>query len=242
MDPRIASLMLSTSREDDKINFVKLNMKLSPMEVNRKMSVVLGVFNHSDKAEEALIQLEAEGYNPKDMSIVMKDRGEAHRVADNTGANVAEGALGGAGTGAVVGGIAGFLAGTVLPGLGGLLIGGPIGAALGLTGAAATTVSGAATGAVAGGLIGALMSTFGLTEEEAHEYETQISAGGILVAVPSHKGEEGEVKDILADCGADNIRIVRGEESSVRRSSHLRDRDEDFRYAGAKGGKSRWDD
>lgn len=209
-------------------------------------AVVLGIFYVSENAEEAISTLESRGYNPKDMSILMKDRTQAAKVSGDTGAqNVAEGALGGAGTGAVVGGLAGFLAGTVLPGLGGFLIGGPIGAALGLTGAAASTVSGAATGAVAGGLIGALTRTFGLTETEAREYETRINEGGILVAVSAHTGEEQEVKDVLMDFGADDVRLVRTEEAGKSRNiSHHRPSryPEDFYQMGAKGGKSSRED
>src|SRR4051812_7629024 len=118
--------------------------------------IILGVFSDRQDAESAIQKLEAEDYDPKDMSIVMRDQRNAKDISENTGVDdVMSGATAGAGTGAVVGGIAGFLAGTVLPGLGGFLIGGPIGAALGLSGAAATTVSGVTTGAVAGGLIGA---------------------------------------------------------------------------------------
>lgn len=206
-------------------------------------TIVLGVFSDKINAENAISELEARDYNPKDMSILMKDTAQAREVADDTGASVTEGAVKGAGTGAVVGGIAGFLAGTVLPGLGGFLIGGPIGAALGLTGAAATTVSGATTGAVAGGLIGALTGTFGLSEEEAHTYETRINEGGILIAVPTRSGDETEVKRIMKDFDADNIRMVDSEESANRRHTHRQSReyDDPGYYAGVKGGSAKDD-
>lgn len=190
-------------------------------------AVVIGVFQDTENAQEAISDLEAKGYNPKDMSILMKDQSDSRRISQDTGVNkVAGGAMEGAGTGAVLGGIAGFLAGTVLPGLGGFLIGGPIGAALGLTGAAATTVSGAATGAVAGGLIGALTNTFGLTENEAKVYEARINEGGILVAVPAHSGDEGEVKEILVEFGADSVRIVRSDSTREKTSFGKSSRDE----------------
>lgn len=207
-------------------------------------TVVLGVFSNEENAGDAINKLEARGYNPKDMSILMKDTAGAKRISNDTGASVAEGAVAGAGTGAVVGGLAGFLAGTVLPGLGGFLIGGPIGAALGLTGAAATTVSGAATGAVAGGLIGALVNTFGMSEADAREYETRINEGGILVAVPAKDGDESEVRSILSNFDADGVRVIDSEDRGRTRSS-LRDRrdyDEGHHYAGAKGGRARDED
>lgn len=218
------------------------------MEVSINMSVVvLGVFSDSDLAEDAIFKLEDRGYSPKDMSILMKDTGAARDISENTGANVAEGAVKGAGTGAVVGGVAGFLAGTVIPGLGGFLIGGPIGAALGLTGAAATTVSGAATGAVVGGLIGALMSTFGLSEEEARDYETRINEGGILVAVPAKEGDASEVKAIMRNHDADALRVIDSEAKASKteirdRRREDRDYDDPAYYAGAKGGRARDED
>lgn len=204
-------------------------------------NVVLGVFSDRMNAEDAISKLEARGYNPKDMSILMKDTHEAKEIATDTGANVAEGAVKGAGTGAVVGGIAGFLAGTMMPALGGFLIGGPIGAALGLTGAAASTVSGAATGAVAGGLIGALTNTFGLTEDEAHDYETRINEGGILIAVPAKEGDELEVKDIMRNFDADGIKLIDSEDHNrTRETSRRRDYDDPAMYQmGAKGGRAR---
>lgn len=181
-------------------------------------SVVLGVFSHRDRAEDAISQLEEEGYNPKDISIVMKDREEVRRFLAETGAeNVVRDTLGGAATGAVVGGLAGLAASFVIPGLGAFFIGGPIAAALGLSGAAAITASGAATGALAGGLLGALASTFGLSREDAKLYEGRINEGGILVAVPAREGEEQEVESILRQLDADNIKTVESPKDLTRR-------------------------
>ncbi len=209
-------------------------------------NIVLGVFSERVSAEDAISKLEAKGYNPKDMSILMKDKAEGKDLSSDTGAsNVAEGAVSGAGTGAVVGGIAGLLAGTVLPGLGGFLIGGPIGAALGLTGAAASTVSGAATGALAGGIIGALTSTFGLSDEEAKTYETRINAGGILVAVPARVGQEEEVKAVMNQYGADNVKFVQNNDQKTQENSRSRSSDSSYQQpayfnqigrSGVKGG------
>jgi uncharacterized membrane protein len=181
---------------------------------------ILGIFSERTDAEEAINHLEKDGYNPKNISIVMKDSGERTELESNTGANVAGGALSGATTGAVIGGIAGLLAGTVMPVLGGFLIAGPIGAALGLTGAAATTVSGAATGAVAGGLLGALVS-LGVPEETAKVYEDRVNAGGILVAVPAEENRVDEVKDILTEFNAEDVQVVSTkEEHQSHMSSH----------------------
>jgi hypothetical protein len=116
---------------------------------------VLGIFNDRDYAEAAINDLEDVGYDAEEISIVLKNKEDKEKLEENTGADVAQGAVSGATAGLALGGLAGLVAAMVIPGLGTLFIGGPIVAALGLTGAAATTVSGAATGAVAGGLVGA---------------------------------------------------------------------------------------
>lgn len=171
---------------------------------------VLAVFNNRQDAEGAINDLEHNGYNPKDISIMMTDSVDRNVIVENTGASVAEGAVSGATTGAVVGGLAGLLIGIgaiAIPGIGGLLIGGPLAVALGLTGAAATTVSGAATGALAGGLLGALVN-IGVPEEQARVYEDHVRAGGILVAVPATSDRIGKVKEALEDFNAKDLNVI----------------------------------
>lgn len=179
--------------------------------------MILGVFISPADAEGAVNRLEADGYNPKDISIVTKDQKLTAEISDNTGVDVAQGAVSGAATGGVLGALAGLLvASGVIPGIGAILIGGPIATALGLTGAVATAVSGAVTGAVAGGLVGVLTG-LGLSENDARVYEDRIRAGGILVAVPTTLGKEVEVMDILEDYGADQVKTVETGEASVHR-------------------------
>jgi hypothetical protein len=202
---------------------------------------VLGVFHDRNGAEDAIDELRDRDYNPKDISIVMRNREEAKEVADNTGAGVASGAATGATTGAVVGGLAGLLAAVALPGLGAFLIGGPIAAALGLTGAAASTVSGAATGAVAGGLLGALTG-LGLSEDDARVYQDYVNEGGILIAVPARRGEETEVRDVLDEFGADQIRTISPSDDTVHRSRRDDTYERGSFFAGAKGGRRSVDD
>lgn len=180
--------------------------------------MIFGVFNERDNAEEAISELESEGFNPDDISIIMKNKTEAESIRDNTGARVAEGSVSGAATGAAIGGIAGLLVGIgalAIPGIGAILIGGPIAAALGLTGAAATTVTGATTGALAGGLIGALVG-IGVPEEEAKIYEDRVREGAILVAAPAEIGDHKEVSSILRDHGAEQIRSVNIDTESMK--------------------------
>jgi uncharacterized membrane protein len=169
---------------------------------------VIGVFHDRNRAEEAINKLDGMGYNPKDISIVMRDHKEGEEFASDTGTNVAGGAVSGATAGGLIGALAGLLVGTgIVPGLGALLIAGPIAAALGLTGAVATTVSGAVTGAVAGGLIGALTG-LGVSDEDAQMYEESVREGGILVMVPARTGYDYEVSDLMADYGATQVKTI----------------------------------
>ncbi len=172
--------------------------------------ISLGVFADQDAAEEAIEDLRDAGYNPKDISIISRDTAVSRSMAEDTGAHMAEGAVSGATTGGVIGGLAGLLIGVgilTLPGIGALLIGGPIAAALGLTGAAATTVQGAVTGALAGGLVGALVG-LGVPEEEAKAYESRIKEGAILLAVPSTASASREAREILEENGAEEVRFI----------------------------------
>lgn len=177
--------------------------------------MIIGVFSDRTEAEDAIDELKTADYDAKDISVITRDRDDAEVIKTNTGSNVADGIASGATTGGVIGGLAGLLIGIgaiTIPGLGGLLIAGPLAAALGLTGAAATTVSGAVTGAVAGGLVGALVG-IGVPEEDATYYEGRVKDGGILVAVPTRERNENDVREILEDNGAERVRTFSMNES-----------------------------
>lgn len=174
--------------------------------------MILGVFTERDDADRAVDDLGDAGYKVEDISVIMK-RKEGEKGGMAAGAPIAEGTISGATTGGVIGGIAGLLIGIgaiAIPGIGAILIGGPIAAAIGLTGAAAATVSGAITGALAGGLIGALGS-LGLSEEDARMYERRVREGGILLAVPVRENNQDDVRRILEENNADQIKVVSAE-------------------------------
>lgn len=166
------------------------------------MDTVIGVFSTKSAAEKALSELEKAGNDVKSMSVIATE--EVRTKVDGSGP--VDGAVSGATTGGLIGGLAGLLVGLgaiVIPG--GLLIGGPLAAALGLTGAAATTVSGAATGALAGGLVGAL-ANLGLSKETAEVYEQRVKAGGVVLAVATSDPEEA--RSIMNDRGAEEVKTI----------------------------------
>jgi uncharacterized membrane protein len=185
---------------------------------------LIGIFEAKEDAEGAISKLRHHDFDPKDISIVMKDRSVATHVADDTGVQVANGAATGVATGAIIGGLAGLLSTTILPELGAFFIGGPIAAALGLTGAAALGVSGAATGAAAGGLVGALTG-LGLSHDEATIYEDRIKEGAILLAVPVGSNDEKEARIIMEDYDATDVKVIvndaQKEDPDYKRHSHM---------------------
>ena len=174
-------------------------------------NIVIGIFTDRAHAESALTDFENHGYNPKEISVIVKDGILKEQIAQSTGANVASGLAEGATTGGVIGGIVGLLVGigvVTLPGIGALLIGGPIAAALGLAGAAAVTAEGITTGAVAGGLLGALIS-LGIPEETAKYYEEHLREGAIMLAVsPKDTFTVEQVRQIFETHSAQQVHYL----------------------------------
>src|SRR4051794_21169464 len=122
------------------------------------MKTIVGLFDHFAEAEATVRDLERAGYDRTDISLVANEsaRGAARKTTTAGGDDT--GTAEGAGTGAVIGGVAGgaagliaSLAGLAIPGVGPILLAGPLMAAL----------TGAGVGAVAGGLIGALTTAGG---------------------------------------------------------------------------------
>lgn len=188
-----------------------------------RAKTVIGLFQDRYDADSAIADLEDNGYNPKDMSLVMTHtEDEVVNEEDSWGETSFAGDVGtGLAAGAVIGGIAGLLIGVgtlAIPEIGAFLIGGPLAAALGLTGTAAATVGGAVTGAVAGGLIAALMS-LGLSRKEAEHYQARIREGAILLAIPTENA--GEVEDILGKNNASDIKTLVADQEELRRHHHM---------------------
>lgn len=118
------------------------------------MAVVVGTFMTQGEADDAVAALKEAGFSDGDLSVVSQtDAVDPPLDNEQRGGRAVDGATIGAAVGAVIGGA--------------LL--GPVGAVLG----------GAAVGS---GLAAALMSR-GLAQREAEEYEAQLNAGRVVVAV-----------------------------------------------------------
>ena len=165
------------------------------------MITTIGIFSTQDDGESALRELRAVSVPEEDISYVYVNiAGEL--VDRQVGEKVEHAAGEGATTGAVMGAVLGFVvANGILPGLGSLIVAGPLAAALGFTGAAVATVGGAMTGAAAGGLIGALTG-LGISDEDAMRFQEYIRSGDVLVIV---RTKSSATKDILAHAHAREI-------------------------------------
>lgn len=159
---------------------------------------VIGIAGNRMRAESAVDQLGAAGFNMSDVSVLFPDKEGTRDFAHEKNTKAPEGAIAGVGAGGAVGGTLGLLAGIgalAIPGLGPFIAAGPIIAAM----------SGAAAGAAVGGITGALVG-MGIPEIEAKQYEGKINNGNILVSVHTESGKEiDRAKEILKANGFEDI-------------------------------------
>jgi hypothetical protein len=164
-----------------------------------KAKLVTGLFKTRVAAEAAVDAIIKRGYTRDDISVLMSDSTKNKEFAVETGTHAADGAgIGGAVGGAVGATLAAIAAvGTsiMLPGLG-LVIAGPIVAAL----------AGAGAGGATGGLIGALIGA-GIPEHRAKVYDAGLRGGGILLGVEAKSDEDvSKLEQLLEDIGAEHVR------------------------------------
>jgi hypothetical protein len=160
------------------------------------MQNIVGIFETSSEAENAINRLRAAGVSQDAISVALKDTGASKALAESTGANdlSGEAATAGAVSGAAVGTLVGLaLVGStvVLPGVGTFLVGGPLAAAL----------TGAGIGAASGGLLGALIGS-GIPEAEAQQFASGIERGDVLLSVNVRDDDAPAVRKILDEEGS----------------------------------------
>jgi len=161
------------------------------MPTRKKNHTVVGVFEQHARAEKAIADLKAAGFEESKIGLVYRDaEGKTVKsgAADDTYAEegAVAGAVAGAAGGAAIG--AGVLMG-VIPVVGPVLALGTIG----------TILANAAGGAALIGLAGALVG-WGVPEEDASFYEEEVKSGRYLVTVDAN-GKETEARSILQRVG-----------------------------------------
>jgi uncharacterized membrane protein len=165
------------------------------------VSSVVAVYPDHAAAERAVRHLHEDGFALGDLSIVGRD----FQVTEEPAGFVSRGdyTKAGAKTGASFGGLFGLLLGAgflILPGVGVVIVAGPIAAALlaGLEG----VVAGTALGSLAGALVG-----WGVPKDRAIKYETQVKGGKFLVLVRSGPEVVARARSLLAPKGAEHIAV-----------------------------------
>jgi hypothetical protein len=149
--------------------------------------MMTGLFTDRESAEGAYRALNSRGYGKDDVNLLMSDDTRKKYFANDdtelgtkAWEDAGKGAAIGGGAGATLAAIAAIGTTLALPGLG-LLIAGPIAAAL----------AGGGAGALTGGLIGALVG-HGIPEEHAKHYEKGIRDGGIVMGVNPRTAEDAD--------------------------------------------------
>jgi hypothetical protein len=157
--------------------------------------VILGVFFDRGTAEKAIDELHHAGFSDREVGMLTRggDVVEAKTATGVQESNAAEGAVAGALAGGTVGAVTGALVSLLIPGLGPVITGGL------LTVVLASTAAGAAGGSLIGPFI-----ALGLSEDEAHYYEGQFSAGRTILAIRAN-GRAEEARRVLRRHGADGL-------------------------------------
>jgi len=153
----------------------------------------------------------AQGFRQTDISVLFSDCWASNDCAPTSHAPGSEGATALAATPATAAAVLSYLAGIgalTLPGIGPLLLAGPLVGALAGLGAAGPM----------GGLAGALAG-LGLPEYEATCYEGRLKEGGILLSVNCDDPEwAGRARTILTQTGAEHVAAAAAEKEASYQS------------------------
>ena len=154
---------------------------------------VTGAFTDRESADRAYESMLSRGYSEKDINLMMSDETRKQHFSDEDakGSGLGSKAMESAGVGGAIGGTAGATLAALaavgtsiaIPGLG-LVVAGPIAAAL----------AGAGAGGLAGGVIGALVG-WGIPEDRAKLYESDLREGGIVLGVSPRNDEDAQYFD-----------------------------------------------
>ena len=168
-----------------------------------KNSSAVGLFNSHEDAENAVKELQKCGYDMKKLSVVGKDYHTEENVIGyyNTGDRMATWGR----FGLFWGWIWGLLFGSaflMVPGIGAVMVGGPLVAYL---------ISAAEMAVVTGGLtaLGGALASIGIPEDSVVRYETALKADKFILIVHGTFLEVEKAKDILMQSNAEEAAVHR---------------------------------
>jgi hypothetical protein len=166
--------------------------------------MLTAVFRHRDDAERALHFLYMQGYSHGEVNVLMSDKtkqsietppaAESHEAGNLAAEGLGVGGAIGTAVGATLGAVAAVGTTLALPGLG-LVIAGPVAAAL----------AGGGAGAVTGGLIGALIGS-GMSEQSPDAYHNALRHGGVVIGVvPNTQAEADVIQQQFRELGGEYV-------------------------------------
>jgi hypothetical protein len=170
----------------------------------KKNCTVTACFRNRFDASAAYDYLMSKGYSRDEVNVMMSnstreafEKEGAHPVGSMATEGVAVGGAIGTAVGATTAAILAIGTSVALPGLG-LIVAGPILAAL----------AGGGAGAVTGGLIGGLVG-LGIPESNAQAYEAALKEGGVVIGVNCRSSEDqSEIKKRFQELNGENIVTV----------------------------------
>ena len=169
-----------------------------------EQNAVVGIFKSHTEAEKSIKELERAGFDMKKLSIVGKDYHTEEHVVGYY--NVGERMEVWGKRGAFWGGFWGLLFGSalfVIPGIGPLMVFGPL----------VSWIVGALEGAVTiGGLsiFAAALYSIGIPKDSSVEYEMALKSDKFLVIAHGSEDEVAKAKSILKTAGASQVDFHRG--------------------------------
>ena len=159
--------------------------------MTEKSSSAVGLFNNHQDAENAVKELQKSGYDMKKLSVVGKDYQTEENVIGyyNTGDRMATWGK----FGLFWGWIWGLLFGSaffIIPGIGPVMVGGPL---------VAWMIGALETAVVTGGLtaLGGALASIGIPNDSVVRYETALKADKFILVVHGTSQEVEKAKDIL---------------------------------------------
>jgi hypothetical protein len=165
-------------------------------------ATVIAVYPDHTSAEDAVRQLQKDGIPMQNLSIIGKDFQAVERPLGFVTAGTVAGA--GAKVGAWTGGLFGLLVGAaflIVPGVGPVVIAGPLAAAL--LGGIESAVAGAALGGLTGALVG-----LGISKDKAIRYESQVKAGKFLLTLQGDATQVERAKSVIAAGKSETTEVV----------------------------------
>lgn len=177
------------------------------------MGKIIGIFPTKETADSALLCLLSKGYKVEDISMVIKEDLVLNKEKGQKGGIASSSLKSGILSGRLIDDTASILFGLsaiFVPGLGAVLIAGPIASMLGIGTAATVTISGVATGVLAGGLAAGL-AKIGIDKNVANFFEKKVKDGGVLMYVPITDESNSNIRQIFIENSGNFIKEIDGE-------------------------------